>query len=82
MTMSDYLKQQSEPVTQERFDRLPALLTAYQVKLVTGLNDHELKAFVEEGTIAARRRPVRSGCKRAYAKYTKVSVGKLAGFKT
>ncbi len=80
--MSNYLKQQAEAVTQERFDRLPALLTAYQVKLVTGLSDHDLKAFVGDGVIEARRRPVRSGCQRAYAKYTKASVGRLAGYKT
>ena len=75
-----YPKQQAEAVTQERFDRLPALLTAYQVKLVTGLSDHDLKAFVGDGVIEARRAPVRSGCQRAYAKYTKASVGRLAGY--
>ena len=79
--MPDHLKLTTEPVTQERFDRLPALLTAYQVKLVSGLNDGELAALVRDGTIEARRRPVRPGCARAYAKYTKVSVGRWIGFK-
>lgn len=79
--MSDTLKLQSEPVTQEMFDRLPALLTAYQVKVVTGVNDNELAALAHAGTIEARKRPVRAGHKRAYSKYTKVSVARWVGFR-
>lgn len=78
--MPDNLKLQSEAVNQEMFDRLPALLTAHQVKLVTGLNDHELAALVREKTIGARKGPVREGRKRAYSKYTKVSVGRWVGY--
>lgn len=79
--MTAKLKLQTEPVTQAMFDRLPALLTAYQVKLVCGINDNELAALAKEGTIEARQRAVRTGRKRAYSKYTKVSVAKWTGFK-
>jgi len=78
--MPDSLKLNSEPVTQEIFNRLPALLTAYQVKLVTGCNDNDLAEMVQDDTIVAKRRPVRKGCKRAYSKYTKASVAKWVGF--
>lgn len=79
--MPDQLKLQTEPVTQAMFDRLPALLTAWQVKLVTGISDNELADLSAAGVIEARRRPVRAGCQRAYAKYTKMSVGKYSGLK-
>ena len=79
--MANTLKLQSEEVTQEVFDRLPALLTAYQVKVVAGLNGHELAALAHAGTIEARRGPTRPGRRRAYNKYTKVSVGKWCGYK-
>ena len=79
--MPDSLKLQTEPVTQDMFDRLPALLTAYQVKLVTGVNDNELAELVKARTIEARKRPVRNGCRRSYSKYTKASVARWIGFK-
>lgn len=79
--MSDMLKLRNEPVTQESFDRMPALLTAYQVKLVTGWNDHELRAEVRAKRIRVWVRPVRNGCKRSYSKYMKVSVAKIVGFR-
>lgn len=79
--MAHSLKQQPEKVTQEMFDRLPALLTAHTTKLVTGFDDHELRDAVDGGQIEAYKRPVRAGRKRAYSKYTKVSVGKLCGFR-
>jgi hypothetical protein len=79
--MANTLKLQAEPVTQAMFDRLPALLTAHQVKLVTGANDNDLADLVKEGKIEARKRPVRAGCKKAYSKYTKVSVARWTGFK-
>lgn len=78
--MSDHLKQQTEAVTQEVFDRLPALLTAHQVKLITGFNDHELADAVMGKQIVAYKRPAKAPHKRSYSKYTKVSVGKLVGF--
>lgn len=79
--MPDNLKLQAEPVTQERFDRMPALLSAWEVKTLSGINDHELAELVREGHIVARRGVVRMGRKRAYSKYTKVSVGRWCGFK-
>ena len=79
--MHNALKLQAEPVTQAMFDRLPALLSAYQAKLVTGVNDNELAELVRTGTIEARKRPVRAGCQKAYSKYTKASVAKWCGFK-
>jgi len=78
--MPDTLKLQSEPVTQAMFDRLPALLTAYQVKLVTGYNDGELADAVADKRIAAVKRKPRAGRKKSYSKYTKISVGKLVGY--
>lgn len=81
--MPDPLKLRPEnfKVTQDVFDRLPALLTAYQVKLVTGLNDHELADAVKDEQLKTYKRPKRKGCKRSYNKYYKTSVGKLVGFK-
>jgi hypothetical protein len=80
--MANSLKLRPEKVTQEMFDRLPALLTAYQAKLITGLDDHELAGEVKAGRIETWQRPKpRVGCKRSYSKYTKASVGKIAGFK-
>jgi len=80
--MPDSLKQQTVKVTQEVFDRLPALLMAHEVKMITGFDDRELKGAVEAGEIIAWKRAPRKGCKQAYSKYTKVSVGKLVGFRT
>jgi hypothetical protein len=79
--MSDALKLRAEKVTQEVFDLLPALLTAFQVKAVTGLDDKELAEAVKCGQIATYQRPPRPERKRSYNKYTKASVGKLVGFK-
>jgi hypothetical protein len=79
--MPDHLKQQSVKVTQEMFDLLPALLTAHEVKTITGLDDRELKSAVVAKEIVAWQRTPRKGRKRAYSKYTKVSVGKLVGFR-
>lgn len=76
------LKQQTEAVTQEVFDRLPALLTAFQVKTVTGFDDRELADAVRDGQVVAYKRAVRRGCKKSYSKYTKVSVGRIVGFTT
>lgn len=75
------LKQQTEKVTQEVFDRLPALLTAFTVKTITGFNDLELKEAVDAKKIDAYQRPVRPGRKKSYCKYTKASVGRLVGFR-
>ena len=80
--MAAKLKLQNEPVTQEMFDRLPALLTTYQTKLVTGFNDEELREARTTGQIKTWQpsRP-RKGCRRRYLKDLKTSVGKIVGLK-
>jgi len=76
------LRPEGTRITQELFDRLPALLTAYQVKMVTGLDTAELRAEVDAGRIVTwQRSKPRKGCTASYRKYTKVSVAKVAGFK-
>jgi hypothetical protein len=79
--MPDQLKLQNEPVTQEMFDHLPALLGAYQVKLITAWNDSDLAAAVKAGTIKTYKpcKP-RKGYKRRYRKYLKNSVARVVGF--
>jgi hypothetical protein len=57
------------------------LLTAYQVKVVTGYNDVELADAVKDKQIATVKRKPRKGCKKSYSKYTKISVAKLVGFR-
>ena len=81
MTAVAKLNLRQGPITQETFDRLPALLTAWQVMEVTGWSYHELAAEVKAGTIEAWKRPVRQGHTRSYHKYTKVSVGRAVGFR-
>lgn len=78
--MPDYLKLQNEPVTQAMFDRMPALMTAFQTKLVTGFDDRELADAVAAKRIKIWRRPVASGRKKSYNKYTKMSVAQVTGF--
>lgn len=79
--MPDQLKLQNEPVTQAMFDRMPALLTAFQVKLVTGFDDRELAEAVTSKRIGIYKRAVADGRKRSYNKYTKVSVAKVINYK-
>lgn len=79
--MAQELKQQSEAITQAKFNLLPALLTAFQVKLVTGFDSHELAAAVADGDVVVYRRKPRPGRKKSYSKYTKVSVARIVGFK-
>jgi len=69
-------------ITQDLFVRMPALLTAFQVKMVTGLDDHELATEVKAGRLVKWEPAPRNGRKRSYGKYTKMSVGVLVGFKT
>jgi len=80
--MPDNLKLQTEPITQEMFNRLPALLSAYQTKLVTGWNDEELReARTTKQVETWKPSKPRPGFKRRYCKYLKTSVAKIVGFK-
>jgi hypothetical protein len=75
------LPYRNERITQERFDLLPALLTAWQVKAVTGWQDKELYAAVESGAVKVWQPAAREGRQRAYRKFLKVSVAEIVGFK-
>ena len=80
--MATKLKLQNEAVTQEMFDRLPALLTTYQTKLVTGFNDEELREARQSGQIKTwKLNKPRAGCRRRYLKDLKTSVAKIVGLK-
>jgi hypothetical protein len=82
MSSTSTLKLQSEPITQEMFGRLPALLSAYEVKLVTGWNDEELKTARDTRQLETwKPKQPRPGCKQRYCKYLKTSVAKITGFK-
>lgn len=82
MLNESQLRLRAERVTQEVFDRLPALLSAFQVKLVTGWTDEDLAAEVAAGRVETWQRPSpRQGCRGSYRKYVKASVGRLIGFK-
>jgi hypothetical protein len=84
------LRQANEPVTQERFDRLPLLLRASEVRWATGWTAAELAAEVELGRVQAvanaprNKRRTKTGktvkCKTTYCKYTKRSVAAVLGF--
>jgi hypothetical protein len=71
-----------ERITQDIFDRLPGLLSACQVRQLTGWSNHELAREVQAGRVQAHEAPVRRGCKRSYRKYLKRSVAAVVGFTT
>ena len=68
-------------VNQEFFDRLPALLTPYQMRLVTGLGTKELRALEEAQDVRVWRARPRTGCKQTYRKYYKTDAARLTGFR-
>lgn len=69
-------------VTQADFDRLPAVLTSWQVCTLGGFNRAELMAEVRAGKIKTwTPSRIRKGCKTARPRFTKVSVAKRLGFK-
>ncbi len=68
-------------VNQEFFDRLPALLTPYQMRLVTGLEHRELVTLEQSQAVRVWRPPARKGHKATYRKYYKVDAARLTGFR-
>lgn len=70
------LRLRSQSVNQEMFNRLPALLTRFQFKLVTGLSDRDLDAMRTAGEISCYRR----GGKKGYHKYYKSDAAKIGRF--
>jgi hypothetical protein len=69
-------------IDQAYFDRLPALLTPWQMRLVTGLNYRELRVLEDgKGIGVWRLNGVRKGRKRRYRKYYKRDAAKLTGFR-
>jgi hypothetical protein len=75
------MKNNAEDVTQEMFDRLPGLLSPATMRLVTGLDDRDLKALHEVGTIDVFKLPARKGRKASRCKYYKRDAAKLMGFR-
>ena len=73
--MTGSLKLREEPVTQEKFDRLPALLTRAQFQWVTGLSNQDLDAMRESGEIGKHKR--RGG---KYHKYFKTDAARIGNF--
>lgn len=86
------MRQASAPVTQERFAKLPGLLTCAEFMEVTGLGEHELPELrvtanslstqeIENvrraGLLPVWRNHAGSGC----AKYYKQDAAKIGGFK-
>lgn len=81
MSGSGKLKLQGEKVTQEVFDRLPALLTSFQVRLVTGWDKRDIAAERKAGRLEVYQKRDGAGKAQGYRKYLKVSVAKLIGMK-
>lgn len=75
--LTEKLKLRSEPVTQEMFSLLPALLTRQQFTLVTGLSDRDLDAM--RNANPPELKTWRRG--KGYHKYYKTDAARIGNFK-
>lgn len=84
------LRQAAEPVTQERFARLPALLTRSEFQQITGVSDEMLKEkAITANHLSQEECAILRGADLlpvyrehgGYAKYYKADAARIAGFK-